>query len=1084
MSKRETTRSGLDMESLPPVLGVMALLVVVGGVLLSITHLTATATSAMLAAAGGPATEVSIEIPVIMQLLARLASLVAENGVLQAMCLSSLLGASVYLVAQAAMLVQNKFLTRFYRSITVSSKDENFRPVLEFLSQHCVADQPSLMMTTSKKKRRTYQEWKAEWLGTAARAVPMVDFLPSNLGSDIHVFEYHGVRFLMSRSVGQTITTGHDRKPLDLETITLSTWGKDNTALKGIIYDALRAAVKVQTEEFNVFVLSNGWMSGWERALSKKPRTLDSVVLDEDLSAELLADAKTFLDSADWYSARGIPYRRGYLLYGAPGCGKTSFCQVLAGALKLDVCMLNLTSENLDDNSLAGHLRDAPINAVILLEDVDAVFTERSAVAGTGSAGGKRSGVSFSGLLNALDGVASQEGRLFMMTTNHLERLDPALVRPGRCDVKVELKKASKVQMSRLLKRFFPEATDEHARAFAAFLPAGELSMAALQGYLLEHKTLSSALENTSRLLQDSKPQVVQPSPVWDVLRRVGLEGLTPAFEYHGFHTRASLVDVGGADAVSKWVPLLSYDEISRKRLGRLLTDDDDLLQQDYAWADMSTVRESFVWAFATGSEAAGRKGKVVRAEEKDAAFTDHSVHESAETMDLPPPSLRRSASSGLMSLTRTPSQDARETELGHLCTAFVTATSRGGKSICSLYQLRRILSLADGDPRRALALAEEVAKPRAKLEAGGIASGCYLDGFVALKRAHLGAASNTASVSAFKDPAGHWRTFRPLSAGLFLRLCGLGEYESCLGPLGIDTVDDLLAVTQDKPDFLKKVIVPDPNELAEEKEKEKSNGNSGGKDSLGAGILAAVAQNEDASAGSEVRGSKLSRSARDRALLSLLLRPSPDRANLCRGLVCPDASELRVLLGRAFRQQTTPAQIGLMVDALTDGQGNGCVSYLQIEKFLVGDNAATAVAGGAAAPAASDTSLSPLPFAALLARVHTELVHRFVPPPAVASTALLHDPRVAWLTSWLTSSEAKAAAGNDVGFPELVSIFSDAGLYSKEDLLMEPRIDAGQLERLGITKLGMQRRIDQMIVRLQGNTKATAVADSAEKKP
>lgn len=52
-------------------------------------------------------------------------------------------------------------------------------------------------------------------------------------------------------------------------------------------------------------------------------------------------------------------------------------------------------------------------------------------------AGVKRSGVTFSGLLNAIDGVASQEGRLFFMTTNHIEKLDPALIRPGRCDVKV-----------------------------------------------------------------------------------------------------------------------------------------------------------------------------------------------------------------------------------------------------------------------------------------------------------------------------------------------------------------------------------------------------------------------------------------------------------------------------------------------------------------------------------------------------------------------------------------------------------------------------------------------------------------------
>ena len=62
---------------------------------------------------------------------------------------------------------------------------------------------------------------------------------------------------------------------------------------------------------------------------------------------------------------------------GPPGCGKTSFCQALAGSLDLDLCMLTLTNKNLDDTSLASALRDAPHNALVLLEDVDAVFLQR-----------------------------------------------------------------------------------------------------------------------------------------------------------------------------------------------------------------------------------------------------------------------------------------------------------------------------------------------------------------------------------------------------------------------------------------------------------------------------------------------------------------------------------------------------------------------------------------------------------------------------------------------------------------------------------------------------------------------------------
>jgi len=80
------------------------------------------------------------------------------------------------------------------------------------------------------------------------------------------------------------------------------------------------------------------------------------------------------------------------------------------------------------------------------MEDVDAIFIERSKK--------EESGVTFSGLLNAIDGIGAQEGRLLFMTTNHIDRLDPALIRPGRCDIKIELKKATRGMISRMFDRF------------------------------------------------------------------------------------------------------------------------------------------------------------------------------------------------------------------------------------------------------------------------------------------------------------------------------------------------------------------------------------------------------------------------------------------------------------------------------------------------------------------------------------------------------------------------------------------------------------------------------------------------------
>lgn len=74
----------------------------------------------------------------------------------------------------------------------------------------------------------------------------------------------------------------------------------------------------------------------------------------------------------------GIPYRRGYLLHGPPGCGKSSFITALAGELERGICVLNLSERGLTDDRLNHLLAVAPQQTIILLEDIDAAFKDRS----------------------------------------------------------------------------------------------------------------------------------------------------------------------------------------------------------------------------------------------------------------------------------------------------------------------------------------------------------------------------------------------------------------------------------------------------------------------------------------------------------------------------------------------------------------------------------------------------------------------------------------------------------------------------------------------------------------------------------
>jgi chaperone BCS1 len=173
-----------------------------------------------------------------------------------------------------------------------------------------------------------------------------------------------------------------------------------------------------------------------------------------------VADVKDFLSRQQWYVDRGIPYRRGYLLFGPPGSGKSSFIQALAGELDFGVAMINLSEMGMTDDKLAYLLTKLPKRSLLLLEDADAAFVNRRQRDTDGYSGAN---VTFSGLLNALDGVAAGEERIAFLTTNHIERLDPALIRPGRVDMMLKIGEATPFQAAQMWDRFYGDVDQDHS---------------------------------------------------------------------------------------------------------------------------------------------------------------------------------------------------------------------------------------------------------------------------------------------------------------------------------------------------------------------------------------------------------------------------------------------------------------------------------------------------------------------------------------------------------------------------------------------------------------------------------------------
>lgn len=272
-------------------------------------------------------------------------------------------------------------------------------------------------------------------------------------GPGKHILRYRNAFIMVNRQRDSKMTTTSTGVPW--ETVTLTTLYSQRHIFEHLFREAhAQAAQSVEGKT----VIYNQWGSHWQKfGNPRSKRPLDSVILDEGVKDKILADIEDFLRSARWYHDRGIPYRRGYLLHGPPGTGKSSFIQALAGYLDYDIALLNLNERGLTDDKLNHLLTIIPQRTLVLLEDVDATSVAHRSHRTPDPDGYTGANVTFSGLLNALDGVASAEERIIFFTTNHVERLDPALVRPGRVDLTVRLGNATTFQVDQLWDRFYAD---------------------------------------------------------------------------------------------------------------------------------------------------------------------------------------------------------------------------------------------------------------------------------------------------------------------------------------------------------------------------------------------------------------------------------------------------------------------------------------------------------------------------------------------------------------------------------------------------------------------------------------------------
>ncbi|EGU78078.1 hypothetical protein FOPG_06804 [Fusarium oxysporum f. sp. conglutinans race 2 54008] len=363
-----------------------------------------------------------------------------------------------------------------------------------------------------------------------------------------HFFMYENRLISFTRSVESQESSPFSRRP---EKIELSCLGRNADVLKRIIYNARIEYLEKQRGRTSIYraVKTYGDELSWTKCMSKPTRPMSTIALDETIKQSLIKDLSRYLNprTKNWYATRGIPYRRGYLFSGPPGTGKTSLTLAAAGLMGLNIYMISLSSPNLSEDSLATLFRDLPRTCLVLLEDIDAAGLtnkrkKQETQANNGPPKPMREPISLSGLLNVIDGVGAQEGRVLVMTSNHTENIDPALLRPGRVDFSVEFGLASSDTITQLFRLMYGTSHDEvgsieHAATteaseksvdttksvaalaeeFTMLVPSLVFSPAAIQGYLLMHEDPIGAVdaagkwvEEQQRLMEMAKDDVIE----------------------------------------------------------------------------------------------------------------------------------------------------------------------------------------------------------------------------------------------------------------------------------------------------------------------------------------------------------------------------------------------------------------------------------------------------------------------------------------------------------------------------------------------------------------------------------------------
>ena len=234
----------------------------------------------------------------------------------------------------------------------------------------------------------------------------------------------------------------------EMYSISVMVWNKKK--LLNMLTDILNDQTILNRGMVKIYRYSWGY---WDEKSKQRPKSFDKLIFSNNLVSEIINDLHNFAESKDWYDDKQIPYQRGYLFSGPPGTGKTSMVLAIASTLNYKICTLDLSDID-SDTKLKDAFISLPSRSILLIEDFDSFFNGRKNQ-------NMKSKVTFSGFLNAINGVTYSSGRLMILTTNQITNIDSALTRVGRIDKHFHVGYLELQQTISLFNVYFPELKND-----------------------------------------------------------------------------------------------------------------------------------------------------------------------------------------------------------------------------------------------------------------------------------------------------------------------------------------------------------------------------------------------------------------------------------------------------------------------------------------------------------------------------------------------------------------------------------------------------------------------------------------------